>query len=272
MESTFEALGFNAGKAAGGDAPDYRLYDPDNPEKPVAVCLAYSWNRYLDGRDEARDAKTPDENPGARVVTVLESGEAPWAILTRGETQVVSHTLFEVIEVDSVDHLKVHDDSSTLEAGIADAGAEPSLSLQSIQQVKDRVGTAYAPSSVPDGFTIIGRKVSGDHSIQTSYANNSLRLLISQESIQGQPRVKRGYAEQVDVNGQPAYLVRGIWVEGVREDGSISPTEWDPELGLTLYFQKDSHWFTVSVLPFPETHGLNKETLLSVAESIELQP
>ena len=85
VESTFEALGFNAGKAAGGDAPDYRLYDPDNPEKPVAVCLAYSWNRYLDGRDEARDAKTPDENPGARVVTVLESGEAPWAILTNGK-------------------------------------------------------------------------------------------------------------------------------------------------------------------------------------------
>ena len=85
VESTFEALGFNAVKAAGGDAPDYRLFDPDNPEKPVAVCLAYSWNRYLDGRDEARDAQTPDENPGARVVTVLESGEAPWAVVTNGK-------------------------------------------------------------------------------------------------------------------------------------------------------------------------------------------
>ena len=28
---------------------------------------------------------TPDENPGARVVTVLESGEAPWAIVTNGK-------------------------------------------------------------------------------------------------------------------------------------------------------------------------------------------
>ena len=72
-------------RAAGGDEPDYRLYAPDNPEKPVAVCLAYAWNRYLDGRDEARDAQTPDENPGARVVTVLESGEAPWAIVTNGK-------------------------------------------------------------------------------------------------------------------------------------------------------------------------------------------
>ncbi len=85
VESALEALGFKAVGAGGGDEPDYRLYTPDNPEKPVAVCLAYSWNRYLDGRDETRDVQTPDENPGARVVTILESGEAPWAIVTNGK-------------------------------------------------------------------------------------------------------------------------------------------------------------------------------------------
>ena len=84
-ESALEALGFKAVRAAGGDEPDYLLYAPDDQEKPVAVCLAYSWNRYLDGRDETRDIQTPDENPGARVVTVLESGEAPWAIVTNGK-------------------------------------------------------------------------------------------------------------------------------------------------------------------------------------------
>lgn len=85
VESALDILGFKPVKAAGGDKPDYRLYAPDEPEKPVAVCLAYAWNRYLDGRDEARDAQTPDENPGARVVTVLESGEVPWAIVTNGK-------------------------------------------------------------------------------------------------------------------------------------------------------------------------------------------
>ena len=85
IESALDILGFKPVKAADGDEPDYRLYAPGNPEKPVAVCLAYAWNRYLDGRDEARDAQTPDENPGARVVTVLESGEAPWAIVTNGK-------------------------------------------------------------------------------------------------------------------------------------------------------------------------------------------
>ncbi len=85
VESALEALGFKVVMAGGGDEPDYRLYAPDNPKKPVAVCLAYSWNRYLDGRDETRDVQAPDENPGARVVTVLESGEAPWAIVTNGK-------------------------------------------------------------------------------------------------------------------------------------------------------------------------------------------
>ena len=83
--TALEELGFKMVKAAGGDEPDYRLYAPDNPEEPVAVCLTYSWNRYLDGRDETRDVHTPDENPGARIVTVLESGEAPWAIVTNGK-------------------------------------------------------------------------------------------------------------------------------------------------------------------------------------------
>ncbi len=85
VESALDTLGFKPVKAAGRDEPDYRLYAPHNPEKPVAVCLAYAWNRYLDGRDEARDAQVPDENPGARVVSVLESDEAPWAIVTNGK-------------------------------------------------------------------------------------------------------------------------------------------------------------------------------------------
>ena len=85
VKPALEALGFGVTETSGRDGPDYRLYNSENPEKPVAVCLAYSWNRYLDGRDDTRDLGTPDENPGARVVTVLESGDAPWAIVTNGK-------------------------------------------------------------------------------------------------------------------------------------------------------------------------------------------
>ena len=85
VRPALEALGFEVAARPGSEGPDYVLCAPNKPEKPVAVCLAYTWNRYLDGRDETRDTLTPDENPGARVVTVLESGETPWAIVTNGK-------------------------------------------------------------------------------------------------------------------------------------------------------------------------------------------
>ena len=85
LEPALQALGFSLTPASGDGEPDYRLYDPANPEKPVAACLAYTWNRKLDGRDDERDTESPEENPGARVVTVIESGEPPWAIVTNGK-------------------------------------------------------------------------------------------------------------------------------------------------------------------------------------------
>lgn len=91
LQPALELLGFTAirGKASNStDAePDYRLFQKDSSAsgKPLAVCLAYTWNRYLDGKDETRDTETPDENPGAHVVTLLEAGEASWAIVTNGK-------------------------------------------------------------------------------------------------------------------------------------------------------------------------------------------
>jgi hypothetical protein len=105
-EPVFTVLGFRfeAGKAAASadHAPDYVLYHysrqlseatasasnqqpkPQQPQ-PLAVCLTYTWSRNLDGKDEGRDSETPDENPGATVVSLLESGIAPWAIVTNGK-------------------------------------------------------------------------------------------------------------------------------------------------------------------------------------------
>ncbi len=85
VEPALQALGFTLTPASGDGEPDYRLHDPASPDKPVAVCLAYTWSRYLDGPDDQRDTKSPEENPGARVVTVLEAGDVPWAIVTNGK-------------------------------------------------------------------------------------------------------------------------------------------------------------------------------------------
>ena len=66
--------------------PDYKLYaSTTDLDKPLALCLAYTWGRNLDGKDEQRDSQTPDENPGAVVVSLLDSGEADWAIVTNGK-------------------------------------------------------------------------------------------------------------------------------------------------------------------------------------------
>jgi hypothetical protein len=68
--------------------PHYRLYasiaTSSVPTQPLALCLAYTWNRSLDGKDD-RDDLSPDENPGASVVTLLDRAEAPWAIVTNGK-------------------------------------------------------------------------------------------------------------------------------------------------------------------------------------------
>ena len=87
LELAFKALGFQAVPEddSSEQRADYSLFTPSNSDNPIALCLAYNWNRYLDGRDETRDTDSPEENPGARVVTVLESGEAPWAIVTNGK-------------------------------------------------------------------------------------------------------------------------------------------------------------------------------------------
>jgi len=91
FEPVLTALGFEtrAGKSSAGDdvKPDYRLsaLGSNAHEKPLAVCLAYVWGRFLDGKDETRDPQTPEENPSFAVVSLLEKAEAPWAIVTNGK-------------------------------------------------------------------------------------------------------------------------------------------------------------------------------------------
>ncbi len=82
-----KALGFEPrpGKAAGDGRvePDFRLVDPASKE-PLAPCLAYPWDRNLDGKD-SKDIVSPEENPGQAVVSLLEQGEAQWAVVTNGK-------------------------------------------------------------------------------------------------------------------------------------------------------------------------------------------
>lgn len=86
VEPALAALGFESrgGKpAARHETPDYRLYAHGGKEA-LAWMLVYPWARLLDGKDSERDTDTPDENPGAIVVSLLEKNEVPWVIVTNG--------------------------------------------------------------------------------------------------------------------------------------------------------------------------------------------
>jgi hypothetical protein len=87
LEPVVAKLGFDLRecKPAANDStrlPDYELLDPQTGEK-LAVCLAYQWGRLLDGPDP-NDRLTPDENPGAAVLDLLQQGN-DWAIVTNGK-------------------------------------------------------------------------------------------------------------------------------------------------------------------------------------------
>lgn len=86
VEPALAALGFepHAGKAAPShETPDYLLHAPRGKDA-LASLLVYPWARSLDGKDSERDSETPDENPGAIVVSLLEKNEVPWVIVTNG--------------------------------------------------------------------------------------------------------------------------------------------------------------------------------------------
>lgn len=88
LEPILQQLGFEVRprKDAGdGDItrPDYELWDGETGEK-LAVCLAYQWDRFLDGPDPS-DKQTESENPGAAVLSLLEQDDNEWAIVTNGK-------------------------------------------------------------------------------------------------------------------------------------------------------------------------------------------
>lgn len=76
----FRSLGFEfkANKPGNSDLadPDYLLFTPGDPVKPIAAALTYVWNRNLDDQDQQRHPDTPGEIPGATVVSVLAKAQA----------------------------------------------------------------------------------------------------------------------------------------------------------------------------------------------------
>jgi hypothetical protein len=81
----FERLGFkplvNRPSKTDQTQPDYLLKDAAGGV--LSAAFVYPWDRWLDGPDQ-NDPDTPEENPGACVVTALDQGLADWIVVTNG--------------------------------------------------------------------------------------------------------------------------------------------------------------------------------------------
>ena len=101
LEPLFKKLGFkptvNRPSKTDQTQPDYLLYggtllggtgvspvrSGGTPDPPLTAAFVYAWDRWLDGPD-LNDTDTPEENPGACVVTALDESIADWIIVTNG--------------------------------------------------------------------------------------------------------------------------------------------------------------------------------------------
>lgn len=85
FESVLKNLGFNCvvnrPSKTEQTQPDYLLKNADGAV--ISAAFVYPWDRWLDGPD-LHDDDTPEENPGACVVTALDQGTANWIIVTNG--------------------------------------------------------------------------------------------------------------------------------------------------------------------------------------------
>ena len=194
---------------------------------------------------------------GAIALAVVISSQQQ-KVLGETRDQMTSPNLIEIIEVDSIEHLHQHE--------TPDPSEELLPQLQSIDEVRRQMGLVYTPSYLPAGFTLEGSMAAHGHIVDTVYLSDQLELNITQDSVAGQPRVKRGYVESVSINGRPGHLVKGGWHRIVK-DGNVSEAEWDPDLILSVIFQIDNYWFLVMT----DTE-FGEAELLKVAESMRPSP
>ncbi len=122
LEPLFKKLGFtptvNRPSKTVLTQPDYLLKGGDGGK--LTAAFVYAWDRWLDGPD-LNDADTPEENPGACVVTALDEGAADWVVVTNGRLwrlygRQAHARATNFYEVDLVEALTVSGDTDPNEA------------------------------------------------------------------------------------------------------------------------------------------------------------
>jgi len=122
LEPLFKKLGYkstvNRPSKTQQTQPDYLLKSSDGGK--LTAAFVYAWDRWLDGPD-LNDADTPEENPGACVVTALDEGIADWIIVANGRlwrlySRQAHARATNFYEVDLVEALSASGDTDPNEA------------------------------------------------------------------------------------------------------------------------------------------------------------
>lgn len=116
----------------------------------------------------------------------------------------------------------------------------PVLTEQLADLLKNPPFLFKLPTWVPDGYTLnqeIGKSVSGSW-ISIGWGSEdgltSYGLLVEKEYSGYSLSAGEGSTEEITINGQPAYLVRGNWG---------ADHQWDPRGGITIGWQLDGCFY-----------------------------
>jgi hypothetical protein len=120
------------------------------------------------------------------------------------------------------------------------------------------------PAYIPEGYTLIDRVYYDENIVFLDYLNEDYDLIYYSVQNTMEPLIVTGFdsAEEIQINGQPALLIRGAFVDDV----------WDYTLnGIIIYFKQDGLTYKVGQFPsFFRTGEHEKETDLSLDELIRM--
>jgi hypothetical protein len=116
------------------------------------------------------------------------------------------------------------------------------------------------PAYTPEGYTLIDRVYYDDNIVFLDYFNEDRDFIHYSVQNTMEPAVLTGFdsAEEIQINGQPALLIRGAFVDGV----------WNYTLdGMTIYFKQDGLTYILGQFPSRSSTGEpGKGTDLSLDE------
>ena len=207
-------------------------------------------------RNETRETEEPEVSSPVETPTALpvdtSSVETPTALPVDASPVETSTALPVVAEIDSIDQ-------------IVDL-------LESVPRADTDTKVIFSPTYVPDGFELDESMTFSEGYFGSHYIDDDrfLFLALAREPFYHlRPEIEQGHVEEVTVNGQSAYLVRGDWVTVYPSEQAAPFEYWDSEISLSIYLSLGDSWFLISVGPVLGEHGFDEIELLKVAESME---